>query len=172
MLLSILEQMFMSDNVYLTKMTQAIAKAHFKDFAFDRAVFLDGQPVHQFEYSDDWLISYLERHKNCEQLAIMLQDKPVGEILFKHIDNTNRTAVFSIHLQNDLVKEKGYGTQAEKLAIEYAFHTLKLIVLYADVIKTNTRSIRVLEKVGFQKLNEDKDFIYYEIRNPNEEMDT
>ncbi len=145
---------------------------YFKDFAFDQAVFLDGQPVYQFQYSDNWLTSYLERHKNCQQLAIMLEDKPIGETLFKHIDKTNRTAVFSIHLQNDLVKEKGYGTQAEKLAIEYAFNTLKLIVLYADVINTNTISIRVLEKAGFKKINEDNSFIYYEIRNPNEVLRT
>lgn len=157
--------MFMSDNIYLTRMSRAIAEVYFKGFCFDNAVFLDGQPVPQFKYSDEWLDDYLTRKRNCVHLAIMRFDEPVGEILFKRIDHVAGTAVFSIHLQNDSVKGKGYGTCAEKLAIAYAFNELKLNVLYADAIKKNQRSIHVLEKVGFQLVNEDEQFMYYKIEN-------
>ena len=157
--------MFMSDKIYLTRMSRAIAETYFKAFCFDKAVFLDGQPVTQFRYSDEWLDDYLARKRNCEHLAIMCCEMPIGEILFKRIDHIARTAVFSIHLQNDSVKGKGYGTFAEKLAIEYAFNELKLKVLYADTIKKNHRSIRVLEKVGFQLVDEDEQFMYYKIEN-------
>ena len=155
----------MSDNVYLTKMTRAIARVYFKGFVIDPAVFLPGQSVRQFRYSDEWVDAYLMRYKDCEHLAIVLKDRPIGEILFKHIDNINKTAVFSIHLQNDSVKGKGYGTVAEKLAIEYAFDQMGLTVLFADASKDNIRSIHVLEKAGFHFIKEDNNFCYYEIRN-------
>ena len=153
----------MNDNVYLTKMTRTIAEAYFKEFCFDDAVFLCGQAVTQFNYSDEWLDDYLAKKRNCVHLAVMRHDKPIGEILFKRIDPVARAAVFSIHLQNDSVKGKGYGTCAEKLAINYAFSELKLNVIYADVIKKNQRSSHVLEKVGFQLIKEDDQFMYYKI---------
>lgn len=160
--------MFMSDKIYLINMTRAIAERYFKGFVIDPAVFLDGQSMKPFQYSDDWLTSYLERYKTAEHLAIMLENRPIGEILFKRINHTKRTAVFSIHLQNDSVKGKGYGTIAEKLAIEYAFDKLELSALYADAVKKNGRSIRVLEKVGFQFVKEENDFVYYVIYNPKD----
>lgn len=156
--------MFMSDIVYLTKMTQAIARAYFKEFTIDPAVFLPGQPICQFQYSDEWVDAYLTRYKDCEHLATMLMEKPIGEILFKHMDHANKAAVLSIHLQNDSVKGKGHGTAAEKLAVKYGFDKMGLSVLYADTVKNNLRSKRVLEKVGFRLINEDNNFYYYEIR--------
>ena len=155
----------MNDNAYLTKMTRAIAEAYFKEFCFDDAVFLCGQAVTQFNYSDEWLDDYLAKKRNCVHLAVMCHDKPIGEILFKRIDPVAGAAVFSIHLQNDSVKGKGYGTCAEKLAIKYAFSELKLNVIYADALKKNRRSIHVLEKVGFQLINDDEQFMYYKIEN-------
>ena len=54
--------------------------------------------------------------------------------------------------------------QAEKLAVWYVFHDLDIPVLYADTIRTNTRSQHVLEKVGFVFIREADGFRYYEIR--------
>lgn len=156
--------MFMKNKIYLTKMTRAVAETYFPEFVFDPAVFLDGQTVNVFRYSDRWLDSYLMRHHADEHLAIMLCDKPIGELLFKRIDHSNQTAVLSIHLQNDSVKNKGYGTEAERIAIDYGFNVLHLKTLYAEVNKKNRRSVHVLEKVGFQLIKEDAFYYYYEIR--------
>jgi ribosomal-protein-alanine N-acetyltransferase len=46
---------------------------------------------------------------------------------------------------------RGYMSEAVKLAVDYAFHTLKLHRLEAGVMPHNLRSIRVLEKAGFHK---------------------
>jgi nicotinic acid mononucleotide adenylyltransferase len=54
-----------------------------KDFAFDDAVFLEGQLLHPFVYRKQWLTGYLERNKDSVHLAIIPKDAPVGEILFK-----------------------------------------------------------------------------------------
>ncbi len=156
----------MCNTIYLTKMTRTIAEQYFKDFTIDPAVFLDNQTIYEFKYSSNWLTEYLGRYTNCEHLAVMLQNEPIGEILFKRINYTDRSAVFSIHLKNDSVKGKGYGTQAQRMALQYAFNILKLNTIYADAVKKNHRSIHVLEMVGFRFLKEDNDFAYYVIHRP------
>ena len=64
-------------------------------------------------------------------------------------------------MQNDAVKGKDYGTQAERLAVQYAFEKLRMAVIHADAVLKNTRSQHVLEKVGFRFVGEDEMFKYY-----------
>lgn len=66
-------------------------------------------------------------------------------------------------MQNDAVKDKGYGTQAERLAVKYAFDQLGMFAVNADTVLKNTRSQRVLEKIGFHFTGEDEMFKYYRI---------
>ena len=68
-----------------------------------------------------------------------------------------------IALKNTRYKDRGIGTQAERLAINYVFNQLDIPTLYADSIITNTRSQHVLEKVGFSLISEDGQFRYYRI---------
>ena len=69
----------------------------------------------------------------------------------------------SIHMQNDAVKGKGYGTQAERLAVKIAFDELGMAAVNADTVMKNTRSQHVLEKAGFRFVGEDGTFKYYRI---------
>lgn len=46
---------------------------------------------------------------------------------------------------------RGYTTEAVRLVVDYAFQVLKLHRIEAGVMPRNTRSIRVLEKSGFEK---------------------
>lgn len=93
--------------------------------------------------------------------GIVLNGKTIGEIQLKYIDFEKRCGTMSVHLQNDSVKGKGYGTEAEKLIVEYAFTVLKLDTVYADAVRRNTRSQHVLEKVGFEHTHDDETFYYY-----------
>ena len=68
----------------------------------------------------------------------------------------------SIHLQNDAVKNKGYGTSAEKLALEYSVKVLGMKTVLADALIKNKRSQHVLEKVGFHFVRKDEMFCYYQ----------
>ena len=81
-------------------------------------------------------------------LAIMRGDEIVGEVLIKDIEPRDR-ATLGIVLKNARYKDQGIGTQAERLAVRYVFRELDIPTLYADTIRTNTRSQHVLEKVGF-----------------------
>lgn len=46
---------------------------------------------------------------------------------------------------------KGYATEAVILLVDYAFQELDLLRVYAYIFEYNTASMRVLEKVGFEK---------------------
>ena len=94
-------------------------------------------------------------------LAVMCDGKPVGQIDLKHIDPVKKECELSIHMRNDSVKGKGYGTRAEQLALKYAFDVLEMEAVNADAVLKNTRSQHVLEKVGFRYVGEDETCKYY-----------
>ncbi len=54
-------------------------------------------------------------------------------------------------------------TFSEEKVSRYVFNELDIPTLFADTIKTNTRSQHVLEKVGFTFIREDENFKYYRI---------
>lgn len=66
-------------------------------------------------------------------------------------------------MKNENYKDRGFGTRAEQLAIEYIFYQLDIPVLYADSVLTNTRSQHVLEKVGFEFIYADEQRKHYKI---------
>ena len=106
---------------------------------------------------------YLESKQNPSRAIfdIMKDGRPIGELQLKQIDWENKECTLSIHMQNDTVKGHGYGTCAERLALQYAFDTLGMAAVNADTIIKNTRSQHVLEKVGFHYVREEDGFRYY-----------
>ena len=145
-------------------MTRALVHCYYRHFTNDPDIFLDSQPFVPYQYSVEHCDAYWEkqRSRNRVHLAVMLEDRPIGEILLKHIDKENRTCTLSIHLQNDAVKNKGYGTSAEKLALEYSVKVLGMKTVLADALIKNKRSQHVLEKVGFHFVRKDEMFCYYQ----------
>lgn len=91
-------------------------------------------------------------------------DKIIGQIYLKHMDEGNKTTEFGIALTDDSVKGKGFGTEAIRLLIDYAFNVLDMESIAADSVLRNTRSQHVLEKTGFRYIHEDSDFKYYVLR--------
>ncbi len=91
----------------------------------------------------------------------MKDGTPIGELQLKQIDMERKECTLSIHMQNDAVKGRGYGTCAERLALKYAFDVLGMAAVTADTVIKNTRSQYVLGKVGFQYIGEKDGFKYY-----------
>ncbi len=73
----------------------------------------------------------------------------VGGIGFQHIDRVTREAEFGFLIGRPEWRDKGYGTDALAALVKYAFNDLDLLSLYAQVVESNTRSLKVLRKVGF-----------------------
>ena len=69
----------------------------------------------------------------------------------------------SIHMQNDAMKGKGYGTQAERLAVKTAFDELGMAAVNADTIRKKHPESACAGKVGFRFVREDEASKYHRI---------
>ena len=151
-------------NVRLIQMTKPLCRQYYMEFELDPILFMDTDKFKPYEFSEEKCDALVERYRNMGRtyMVIMLGDEPIGEVILKNIDWDQRCGTLSIHMKNDRFKNKGYGTQAEILMLQYGFHEMGLDTIYADALKKNLRSRHVLEKVGFQETRQDMDFVYYQ----------
>lgn len=150
-------------NCYLCKMTEPLLQQFFQGFANDPDLFSDMRDFTAYTYSETAVNERWERQRQLGRihLAVMLEQEPIGEVILKNLDSEKGYCTLSIHMKNNSVKNRGFGTQAEILALEYAFGSLGMETVFADAVYKNKRSQHVLEKVGFQKIREDMQFVYY-----------
>jgi [ribosomal protein S5]-alanine N-acetyltransferase len=74
----------------------------------------------------------------------------LGGLGLHQFDFRNRHAQFGIFLGEKSAWGKGYGTEATRLMVRYAFATLNLNRVWLHVYEYNERALRVYEKVGFR----------------------
>lgn len=144
-------------------MTQELCRRFFEGFAYDPDLFADMSKFRTYVYSPELADAHWQRQQVLGRihLAIMSIDAPIGEIVLKNIDYAQGCCTMGIHLQNDSCKNKGYGTEAEIQALDYAFTEMGMQTVYADAILKNKRSQHVLEKAGFRETHRDDAFVYY-----------
>lgn len=84
-------------------------------------------------------------------LAVCLKsdDSYIGSVDLMDIDWVNRTAETGAWMDNAEYRNKGYGTEAKMLLLEYAFDHLQLHVLNSYVFEPNWRSAHALSKQGY-----------------------
>ncbi len=149
-------------DIRLVPMTDEMYHRYFREYAHDPDLLLPGQPSVSYVYSKERVERYIRRQKERQRipLAIMRQDEIVGEVILKDVVE-HTCATLSIVLKRPEYKDHGIGTVAEGLAIRYVFNELDIPTLYADTIRSNTRSQHVLEKAGFAFVCEDDEYRYY-----------
>ncbi|MBD5458327.1 MAG: GNAT family N-acetyltransferase [Lachnospiraceae bacterium] len=81
----------------------------------------------------------------CEKVS----DRPVGSVYFRDIDREKSIAEYGIFIGEDDALGKGYGTQAAKLALAYAFEKLRLQSVFLRVFADNTAARKSYENAGF-----------------------
>ena len=152
------------NSVKLVPMTDEMYRVYLREYENDPDLFLPGQAYRRYEYSEERTAQYIQRQRELKRvpLAILHGGGIVGEIVIKNIE-PGVSATMGIALKNAAYKDRGIGTQAERLAVRYVFDVLDIPTLYADAIRSNVRSQHVLEKVGFALIREDRDFKYYRI---------
>jgi len=76
--------------------------------------------------------------------------RPIGALDLSAIDHINRTAWFAIFIGERDCWGKGYGTEATRLTLGYAFGPLGLHNLTLSVHADNERAMRAYARAGFQ----------------------
>jgi len=84
-------------------------------------------------------------------VCLLDNNEVIGDLAVLEVDKVNRKAGFRISLHNKNIINKGYGTEATKLAQKFTFEELKLNRLELEVFSHNPRGIKAYEKAGFKK---------------------
>ena len=117
-----------------------------------------------FSYDKNWVECYWQskcHESNRRYFAVCINEIVIGEVQLKSIDPVEKSAVLSIHLNQNSYKNRGFGTEALRQMCDYGFHELKLRKIFADCLHRNHRSRHVLEKLDFQHLGSDDTFHYF-----------
>ena len=150
----------------LCPMTKALSRAFWDGFSPDPAVYEYPEEMQPYTFRQEDAEARYDQRLAKEKclLAVLLDGAVIGDIEFKRFDPEHSSCTFGIHMKNDAFKNRGYGTEAERLALRYAFETLQVETVLADALRTNARSRHVLEKVGFRQIGQDERYAYYECR--------
>ena len=79
-------------------------------------------------------------------------NKLIGSCGFINIDHLNQTGEASIFIGDKNYWNKGYGSEALKLLLDYGFKALNLYSVFLQVFGFNERAIKTYEKIGFKKI--------------------
>lgn len=104
--------------IQLKKMTQELCHELYKHWSNDASIYADISEFKPYTYNEAHVSRYFESKNEPSRtvFTIMLDGSPIGELQLKRIDWEKAECTLSIHIQNDTVKGKGYGTQADRLA--------------------------------------------------------
>ncbi len=93
---------------------------------------------------------YVVQFMICEKAT----DRAVGSVYFRDIDRKKGCAEYGIFIGEDDAVGRGYGTQAAKSALAYAFETLQLTQIFLRVFADNIGARKSYEKAGFQLIKD------------------
>lgn len=118
-------------------------------------------------YSKQVLRIYLENaHRDIfdvKQLRLCICEnagKLIGLIDLFDFDPRNQRAGLGIVVLQSEDRNKGVGSEAIELLSQYAFETLNLHQLYANVASDNETSLHLFKKMGFEEVGVKKDWIF------------
>jgi diamine N-acetyltransferase len=154
---------------------------HYKDIRLRALEPEDLELLYEWENNVDyWAISntitpfsrytlklYLENsHKNIfetGQLRLMIdhiEDKTtIGTIDVFEFDPYHKRAGIGILIANESYRKKGYASMSLICLINYCFKTLQLHQLFCNILSTNTESIDLFKKQGFELIGIRKDWM-------------
>lgn len=96
---------------------------------------------------------YQTRNERPDRLDLAITDRStgqlIGEAVFNEWDPIRRSCNFRI-LIGPGGRDRGHGTQALRLMLDYGFLTLKLDMITLEVFSFNARAQRVYQKCGFE----------------------
>ena len=76
-------------------------------------------------------------------------ERPIGVVALESIDSINGQAELGIGICEPALWDKGYGTEASRVILDFGFGELRLHRVFLHVFAGNERAVRVYEKVGF-----------------------
>ncbi|SDT24556.1 Protein N-acetyltransferase, RimJ/RimL family [Paenibacillaceae bacterium GAS479] len=150
--------------LYLRPFTNDDAEVYYPNLFNDEVRRLTGT---QKIFSKNMIDKYMERitADSEEQINLLIvlkeEDRIIGEIALQDIDYVNRNANIRIATFNEADCNKGYGTEALTLILDYGFGTLNLHRIELNVFSFNSRALKTYEKLGFIREGIQREVLFY-----------
>lgn len=145
--------MLESENIVLTALKKEDSPILFEWINDRDLVHYNGPytPVHESQHQA-WFES-LKNRDNEYIFAIRLKegDQLIGSCKLINLNSIHSHAELQIRIGAKGMQGKGYGVEAVKLLLEFAFKELNLHRIWLEVFTTNERAIKAYEKCGFQR---------------------
>ena len=104
------------------------------------------------EIHEEWIRTKVE---TGEVVQFIIEEteggRPIGSVYLRDINREMGKAEFGIFIGEDDAVGRGYGTEAAKMIVNYAFAELKLHKIYLRVLDENFVAKKSYEKVGFRE---------------------
>jgi RimJ/RimL family protein N-acetyltransferase len=91
-------------------------------------------------------------HDHVFTIVERATDKPIGRCLLFGLNKTDRTTEVGIFIGDKDRWGKGFGTEAMRLLLDYAFNLLNLHSVMLGVFSFNERAIRSYRSLGFKEI--------------------
>lgn len=103
-------------------------------------------------------------NNNPEEVLFVIEDISVGRLighvgLYK-INQCAKKTEYGILIADDNSRGKGYGTKSTMLMLDYAFNTLGMHKVTAEVLSENVPSLAMFRKCGFSIDGRLRDEVY------------
>ena len=103
------------------------------------------------EVDRDWYRDYLANRDKSVRLAILAENRYVGNVNLTQINNIHRSAEFSILIGDSNFRGKGIGLHSSLEILNHGFKNLGLQRIWLSVLTSNEAAFNLYKKIGFEE---------------------
>lgn len=105
--------------------------------------------IYSIKSEKDFLQDMVKRG-HLYAIVLLERDELIGNCSLFEIDHVHRTASMGLFIGEAIHRNKGYGTEAVQLIVEYGFRVLNLNNIMLRVLAFNKPALRCYQKAGFK----------------------
>ncbi len=150
--------------IYLATLEREHCIKLWEDFEYDFEAITEPLNIgHSSTKAEAWF-DEIQRDQGSKhiRLGVFLHDDTViGDVALQDIDWKNRSCSIGLGIAKIEHRNKGYGSEAVKLMLEYGFGNLGLERISANTLEQNIAAQRSLEKQGFIMEGRERKAVYF-----------
>jgi len=93
-------------------------------------------------------------------IVLLDGDALIGHISLHDIDHIYRHAFMGVYIGEEAYRNKGYGAEAIRLLLDFAFNTLNLHNVMLSVHEDNRAAVSCYKKVGFKETGRRREWVF------------
>lgn len=105
-----------------------------------------------FEGMQEEIAGAIRDHSHVFAIVDSAANRLIGRCLLFGIDSTNRSAMLGVLIGDKEFQGKGYGQEASRLLLDYAFNLLNLHSVMLGAFSFNERALAAYHKIGFREI--------------------